>query len=166
MLALRDIGNNSYGVFGKDDKIEYLGSTRQDAYNVYLEFLKYVDGNIAKLIFGQDVVTNNTGQVVGEVGENVSNMYGDTDAKMIARIVNSKLIPLMENLGMSFEGHCFEWDNDEKLTMTERKDIDASIVKDMGKRLTDEYVEQTYGVLLDETPEEDVDKAVEKTYAK
>jgi len=152
LKAMRDLGNNAYGVFSEGDKVEYIGSQRTDAYKVYEQFLKYTDEQIAKVIFGQDVVTNNTGRVVGEVGENVSNMYGDTDAKFIARLVNGKLIPFMENLGVNFDGHIFEWDTDEKLTMIEKADRDLKISQ-MGKVFTDEYIEETYGVMLDETPD-------------
>ncbi len=96
MKALRDLGSNSYGVFNETDKIEYIGSARTDAYKVYQEFLKDANAEISKVIFGQDVVSNNTGRVVGTTGENVSNMYGDTDARDIEEWVNDKLIPFVE----------------------------------------------------------------------
>lgn len=162
LRAMRDLGNNAYGVFSDGDEVEYIGSQRTDAYKVYLEFLNYVDSQIAKIIQGQDVVSNNTGHVIGEVGENVANMYGDTDAKFIEYLVNHRLIPFMENLGFNFEGHVFEWDNDEKLTMTERAEIDSKIASQMGKNLDEKYIEKTYGVQLGETT--DPAEAIKKTY--
>lgn len=152
MRALRDLGSNAYGVFSGSnrDRIEYLGTARTDAYKVYHELCKYIDEQTAKEVFGQDVVSNNTGRVVGTVGENVANMYGDADANEIAFLVNTQLIPMMENLGFSFDGHTFMWDTTEKLPLTERAAVDASISRDMNKVIDDKYILDTYGVQVSE----------------
>lgn len=149
--AIRDIGSNAYGVFTERDKIEYLGTTRTDAYKVYHEFVKYVDEQVAKLVFGQDVVSNNTGRVVGSVGENVSNMYGDNDAKMIRNLVNGELFPMMQQLGFAgFAGHYFDWDTTEKLSLKDRAEVDLKISQ-MGKTHSDEYINNTYGTDVEQT---------------
>jgi len=90
ITMLRDMGSNGYAVIDEEDMIDYVGVNRQDAYKVYESFLEYIDARIAKLIFGQDVVTNNTGRVVGKVGEEISNLYGDADAKYIQWMVNTE----------------------------------------------------------------------------
>lgn len=154
--ALRDIGSNAYGVFMEGDRVEYLGTQRQDAYKVYLEFCQYVDSQVAKLIFGQDVVSNNTGRVVGTVGENVANMYGDADAAFIKSLVNKKLIPLMENLGFSFGGNVFDWDNTERLGLEARSVVDKAI-SDMGFQHSDEYINNTYGTEVEKKEEPEMD---------
>lgn len=155
LRALRDIGTNAYGVFGSRDEIEYLGTQRTDAYKVYHELVKYIDEQVAKLVFGQDVVSNNTGRVVGTVGENVANMYGDSDAAMIKNMVNGELFPLMAQLGFSgFDGHYFDWDTTEKLSLMDRAEVDYKISQ-MGKQHSDEYINSTYGteVTQKEEPE-------------
>jgi phage gp29-like protein len=170
--ALRDLGSNAYAVFTPQDEIEYLGTQRTDAYRVYHELVKYIDEQISKLIWGQDVVSNNTGKVVGAVGENVANMYGNSDSKFIATMINKRLIPLMENLGFSFGGKKFKWDTTEKLTLAERAAIDGSIARDMGKEHSDQYINDTYGteVTTKEVPEPNapikVDKKVKAMYGK
>lgn len=148
MRAMRDLGSNAYGVFSgaSRDKVEYLGTTRTDAYKVYHEMCKYIDEQTAKEVFGQDVVSNNTGRVVGTVGENVANMYGDSDANEVAYLVNTQLIPLMENLGFLFNGHTFMWDTTEKLPLTERSTVDGTIARDMGMDIDEKYILDTYGV--------------------
>lgn len=143
--ALRDIGSNAYGVFAERDKIEYLGTQRTDAFRVYHEFAKYIDEQVAKRIFGQDVVTNNTGRVVGTVGENIANMYGDNDARFIKSLVNTRLFPLMKNLGFNaWDGHYFKWDTTEKLSLKDRAEVDYKISQ-MGKEHSDDYINNTYG---------------------
>ncbi len=154
--AIRDIGSNAYGVFTNRDKVEYLGTQRTDAYKVYHELVKYIDEQTAKLVFGQDVVSNNTGKVVGSVGENIANMYGDNDARFIKSLVNTRLFPLMANLGFTgFQGHYFKWDTTEKLSLIDRAVVDSQIARDMGKEHSDEYINSTYGtdVTKKEEPE-------------
>jgi len=161
--ALRDMGSNAYGVFTSNDKIEYLGTQRTDAYKVYHEMVKEINSSVAKLIFGQDVVSNNTGKVVGSVGENIANMYGDNDAKFIKTLVNSRLIPMMIGLGFSkLNGHKFKWDTTEKLGLIDRATIDAQIARDMGKEHSDEYINKTYGTDVKAKPEPDMTPAIVK----
>lgn len=142
--AIRDMGSNAYGVFTETDKIEYLGTQRVDAFNVYNELIKYTDAQTSKLVFGQDVVSNETGKLKGTVGENIANMYGDNDARFIAGLVNSKLKPLMENLGFDFQGCYFKWDSTEKLKLVDRADVDLKISQ-MGMQQDPAYINQTYG---------------------
>lgn len=144
--AIKNLGTNAYGVFTKNDEIEFMGTQRTDAYKVYNEFVKYVDEKIAKRIWGQDVVNNNTGRVVGTVGENVANMYGDNDAKFVANLVNERLFPLMQQLGYNWGSAFFEWDTTEKLSLKDKAAIDASIARDMGMDIDEKYITDTYGV--------------------
>lgn len=145
--ALQDLASRGIGVFNQDDEIEFKGTTRTDAYKVYMELASYVDSQLAKLIFGQDVVSNNTGQVVGKVGEGISNLYGDTDAKFIQRNVNDLLIPLMIRQGWKLEGAVFEWDSTEAMSLKDKSDIDLKISQ-MGQTIDPEYISDTYGTDL------------------
>jgi hypothetical protein len=147
--AIQNIGTNAYGVFTTRDKVEFLGTARSDAFGVYKEFLHYIDEQIAKLIFGQDVVSNNTGRVVGSVGENVANMYGDSDAMFIKHLVNRRLMPFMENLGFAWQGLEFQWDTSEKLTLIDRATVDLQI-KNMGFEHSKDYINRTYGTEVEE----------------
>jgi len=145
ITAIKNLGTNAYGVFTKNDKVEFMGTTRTDAYKVYLELNNYIDEQVAKRIWGQDVVTNNTGRVVGETGENVANMYGDNDAKFIKHLVNTRLFPFMENLGFNWEGCEFDWDTTEKVPLKDKADIDSKIAA-MGFEIDPKYITDTYGV--------------------
>lgn len=143
--AIKNLGSNAYGVFTQNDRVEFAGTSRTDAYQVYRAMCDYIDASEAKVIWGQDVVTNNTGRVVGEVGENVADMYGSNDAKFIKYLVNKRLIPFMENLGVNFQGCEFDWDNSEKIAMIDRATIDKQIA-DMGFEIDEKYITDTYGV--------------------
>ena len=141
--AIRDMGSNSYGVFGLEDQIDYVGTSRTDAYQVYDALIKRLDADVSKLIFGQDVVSNETGKLKGTVGENIANMYGDNDARFIVGIVNRKLKPIMENLGFDWKGLYFKYDSTEKLKLVDRADVDLKISQ-MGFTINPDYIKNTY----------------------
>lgn len=146
LATIRDIGSNGYGVIDKDDDIDYKGTTKQDAFRVYENLCRYIDSSMSKAIFGQDVISNNTGQVIGKTGENVSNMYGANDALFIQNFVNDQLIPLMIRNGVTgLTGKRYKWDSTEKLSMESRSTIDLRISQ-MGKQIDDKYIKDTYGV--------------------
>lgn len=152
--ALRDLGANSYGVFQPQDEVEFTGTRKTDAYKVYHEMVVYIDEQVSKITNGQDVVNNNTGKVVGTVGENIANMYGLADSKYFASIVNQRLFPLMGNLGCTlFDGYRFVWDLSEKLPLAERAKIDK-LIADMGFDHAEEYINSTYGTEVSKKPPE------------
>lgn len=166
LQAMRDLGSNSYGVFNESDKVEYIGSQRTDAFRVYHEMIKYIDEQVSKLVFGQDVISNNTGQVVGKVGENVANMYGDADGVFIERLVNGHLFELMKGFGVNLNGVTFQWDTTEKVGLKDRSEIDLRISQ-IGYKPTMEYIRNTYGTEVEEAEEdnpEEVKKAIRSLY--
>ena len=113
---------------------------------MYAEFLFYSDEAIAKLIFGQDVITNNTGRVVGKIGENVSNMYGDTDTKFVQWLVNTELMPFIEEKSeIDFKDAQFEYDTTEYVRLYERSKIDKVFI-DGGWAPSEDYIRKTYGM--------------------
>lgn len=151
--TLKTMGSSGYGIIDKEDEIDHFGTARTDAFKVYKELIQTVDSNISKLIFGQDVVSNNTGHVIGEVGENIANLYGDSDAKFVSRIINDIVLPKLIALGFTeFNGLRFKWDTTEKLTMTEQAAIDLQISQ-MGYKPAKKFLEDKYNIQLEELPE-------------
>lgn len=163
--ALKNLGSNGIGVFSEDDDIEFKGTARNDAYKVYHEYIKHIDSQVSKIIFGQDVVSNNTGQVVGTVGENVAKMYGNADAVFMQTIVNEKLLPFLTRIGFAnFSGYSFEWETAEEMTKSERAEIDLKISQ-MGMMPSKEYLENTYGIELEEVANDiEVAKEIKNLY--
>lgn len=165
--SIRDMGSNSYGVFQLDDVIEYAGTSRTDAYEVYDKLIERLDADVSKLVFGQDVVSNETGKLKGTVGENIANMYGDNDARFTTGLVNKKLKPLMENLGFDWKGLHFKYDTTEKLKLIDRADVDLKISQ-MGFTIDPEYIKNTYDTdvepKIEPTTEPPMDKQLKNLY--
>lgn len=161
LTALKNIGSNGVGVFSPDDEITFAGTSRSDAYKVYNELIRYADEQISKIIFGQDVVSNNTGQVVGKTGENIAKLYGNADAIDIKSIVNDDLLPFLTRIGAAnFEGFTFDFVEKEELTMLERSEIDLKISQ-MGKQHSDEYINETYKTEVEQSQDDSVEVAKE-----
>jgi phage gp29-like protein len=150
--AIKMMGSAGYGVIDSEDELNFLGTPRTDAYQVYDKLIQYIDTQISKRIFGQDVVTNNTGRIVGTVGENVSNLYGTSDAKFVARVINDHCLEKFTNLKIgAFKGMRFEWDVSEKLSLVDNAAVDLQISQ-MGFNIDPEYIEEKYGTVLADEP--------------
>jgi hypothetical protein len=73
-------------------------------------------------------------------------MYGDTDTKFVQWIVNTQLMPFMEQKsGISFRGAQFEYDTTEYVRLYERSKVDK-VWLDAGYQPDEEYIRKTYGM--------------------
>lgn len=171
--ALKKLGSGGYGIFDPEDSIEFIGTSRTDAYQVYAELNEYVDKNVSKIVFGQDVISDMTGVTRGTAAENVADMYGNRDAKFLKGIINEELFPKLIRMGVSgLEGKYFDWDVDDSLTLTEQSEIDLKISQ-MGKTIDDDYLTEKYGTVLGEAPQlvspaspEQIANSLKKLYGK
>lgn len=145
---LKKLGSGGFGVIDPDDEIMFAGTSRTDAYRVYKELNEYVDKNVSKVIFGQDVIADMTGKTRGTAAENVADMYGNRDAKWLKGLINEVIFPKLSSMGVSgLENKFFDWDQDESMTLTEQVDIDLKISQ-MGKTIDDEYLNEKYGTVF------------------
>lgn len=158
--TLKMMGPSGFGIIDPEDEIIFAGTSRTDAFRVYQELINTIDATTSKVIFGQDVISNNTGQVVGEVGENVSNLYGDSDATFLERFINDTVFPKLIELGMAgLVGKRFKWDTSEKLTLAEQVEIDLKISQ-IGYKPAKAWLEEKYNIKLEEPePEPTADPA-------
>lgn len=152
---LKRLGGGGFGVMDKEDEVIFAGTSRTDAYQVYKELNEYVDKNISKIIFGQDVISDMTGVTRGLAAENVADMYGDHDAKFVKGIVNNELIPKLISMGLPLQGKSFDWDTQETMSLTEQSEIDLRISQ-MGKNIDEEYLTEKYGTVLGEVKEQKI----------
>ncbi len=166
--TLRSIGSNRMGVLDKEDEYTTVGAKNTDAFNVFKEMMKYQDEGIAKIIFGQDVISNNTGQVVGNVGENVANDFSMADAKFLEYTVNNKLFPLMTRAGY-LDLSDFEFRYDDKMSlreMKERAEVDEAVTR-MGFTHDVDQINERYGVNVETrmtAPLQTVEARLKKLY--
>lgn len=170
LKMLKNLGSGGFGVMDTDDSIEFAGTSRTDAYKVYLELNEYVDKNVSKIVFGQDVVSDMTGKTRGTAAENITNMYGDHDAKFLKGIVNNELIPKLISMGVQgLEGKTFDWVVDNNIDVKDQADIDLKISQ-MGKSIDSDYLTEKYGTVITDEPKpvspEQIANQLKKLYGK
>lgn len=147
LQTMKTIAGNGYGIIDPEDSLEYISQGFTDSWQVYNNLIAYCDSQISKLVFGQDVISNNTGHVIGKVGENVSNLYGDSDAKFVANIINSQCLEKWTKLGLAnFTGYYFKYDTSEKVDLVDQIDIAVKASQATGKLLDVKYAEETFGL--------------------
>jgi Protein of unknown function (DUF935) len=158
LQTMKTIGANGYGIIDPEDSLEYITQGFTDSWQVYNNLITYCDSQVSKLIFGQDVISNNTGHVIGKVGENISNLYGETDAKYIASVLTNECFTKWTALGLGdFTGCRFVWDTSEKVDLVNQMDIALKATQATGKLLDVEFAEEQFGL---EFSEEDLNTAV------
>lgn len=151
---MKKMVGGSIGVFDTDDSFEFISTGASDAYQVFHNLIDYVDGQVSKIIFGQDVLSDMTGQTRGTAAENIADMYGEADAKLIKYLVNTQLKSKLNQLGLISTDYKFDWAERESIGLKEKAEIDKMITE-MGFQHNSEYINDTYGVNVEqkETPE-------------
>lgn len=147
LSSLKKFATSRLAVIDTDEEIDTVGSTKVDAHKVFEMLARYVDESISKEIFGQDVVSNNTGQVVGNVGENVANDYADSDSEFLASVINEDLLPMMTRAGyLDLSKYEFRYiDKQSTRELKDRAEVDESISR-MGFQHDPDVINERYGV--------------------
>lgn len=143
--TLRYMGSAAYGVFQEGEAIEFIETSRGDAYNVYNELIELCNSELSKLILGQTGTTDEksfTGSA--QVHERVADTILEADKRYLADIVNSQLIPKLILHGYPLDGYRFEWDRREQLSLTEQWNIDSGLLGHY--EIPEEYIRERYSV--------------------
>ena len=159
---LSNMGSNTWGVFNKEDEIEFIDTMKSGTGETVFERLaNYCDEQIAKAVLGQTMTSSDgSSRSQAEVHERIASIYILSDQKEIEFVVNGELIPRMIQIGQGGEyaklqDHEFQFFYEENVSLKERSEIDSNIVSKMGKKLSNEYIEKTYNVELSDEIEED-----------
>lgn len=149
---LEEMGSAPYGVFPIGTEVEIKENSKGDAFNVFFKKLETLDKELSKLIIHQTMTTENGGsKAQGSVHENTLAELVYADEKKILAILNDRLLPAMRAQGYNIpEGYQFK--------VSQTKDPSAQILIDKelmnnGYKLKKEYIEETYGVELDDAPD-------------
>lgn len=141
---LKNMGVAAWGRFDTSDIIELIESNKSDAYMVFDMMIERCNSEIAKLILGQTGTTAEKSFVgSAEVHERILQQYGENDEHFIENVLNYQLIPMLEGLGIKFNGAKIETEEDDELGLVERSKIDLELLKYY--EIDPEYIEKTYG---------------------
>jgi len=146
---LKNMGQSSWGRFDPDDMIELLEANKTDAHSVFSELIKTCNDEISKIIIGQTSTTSEKSFVgSANVHERILGSYGENDEYFIENVLNNQLVPMLENLGIKFNGAYIETKQDDELSLIDRSKIDLELLKTYN--IPTDYIEETYGTPVEE----------------
>ena len=147
---VRDMGSAAWGVFDKDDTIDFVqvGQTG-DATKVFIEPIKLSNSEISKAFAGQ-VATFDEKSFVGsaEVQERIFNEFIITFMRNTRFIINNQLIPRMVLHRMLPFGFKFKWKAEEILSIIDKSKIITDLTK-VGYGFSPETVTEETGLKVE-----------------
>lgn len=116
---LQQMGSAAYAVLQTGETVEFIESTKGDAYNVYDKLVDRCNSELSKLILGQtltaDVGKSGT-RAQGEVHERIADVIHKADILLIEHVVNDQLIPLLIKHGYALQNTFFEFVIKQEIT--------------------------------------------------
>lgn len=109
---LENMGSSAFGVFNMDDKIEIIGDSKSDAFNVFDKMIDRTNSEISKIILSSTMtVDNGSSRSQSEIHAETTGARERMNEKMLEFWVNDVLIPFLiqkhsfplQNLRFSFE---------------------------------------------------------------
>ena len=127
---LEKMGSAAWGVFDKDDVIEFIESKRGDATKTFIQPIKLSNEEISKAFAGQ-VATFDEKSFVGsaEVQERIFNELIIAFMRNAGFIINNQLIPRMVKHRMIPFGVGYKWKAEELLSINDRSKIITDLTK-------------------------------------
>lgn len=140
------MGAMSWGVFPEGTEVEFLETTRGDAFNVYDKRINRANSEMSKGILNQTMTIDSgsslsQSQVHLEIFENVV----EKDADFLRDVINDKLIPLMIKHGFAVENYRFDWDDAVDYTPQEMQNIEQMLIN-AGFEIKPEYFIDKYNI--------------------
>ena len=109
---LVEAGASQTAVMPLDTELEFIESTRGDAYNVYNQRIDRANSELSKLIIGQTMtIEDGSSLSQSQTHLQVFQNLVEDDADMLRDIVNNQLIPRMVAHGFPLKGFRFDWDD-------------------------------------------------------
>ena len=109
---LAALGFAGSAVLPLDTELEFVESSRGDAYNVYNERVDRANSELSKLIIGQTMtIEDGSSLSQSQTHLQVFQNLVDADADMLRDVVNNQLLPRMVRHGFPVNNLRFDWDD-------------------------------------------------------
>lgn len=151
---LQNMGPAAYGILPKTVDLEVVPSQQTDSFNVFNEKRKAVNEEIAIGLNGQTMTTlQGSSRSQAEVHGKTQDEITADDLQDVLDYLNDELIQILRNLGYDIpEAYYFDLMARTNIPVEDKSKIDQILLQ-AGYRLDQEYIEETYNVVLDkETP--------------
>lgn len=112
MDMLNKAGSSLSMVASTETEIEFVESSRGDAYNVYDKRIDRANSELSKLVIGQTMtIEDGSSLSQSQTHLTVFENLVESDRDMLRDIVNNQLLPRMVKHGFPVKGLRFEWDD-------------------------------------------------------
>lgn len=146
--ALQNMGAAFWSLFPEGTDIEIKESSRGDAYNVYDKRVDRCNSELSKAILMQTMTIDSGSSLSqSEVHLEIFERVTESDAAMVANVVNGRLLPLMLLHGFPVKGLRFQWNNAASYTPAEQREIERLLLEYYN--IPAEYFTDKYGVAID-----------------
>lgn len=109
--AMETFGAKAWAVVTDGTEIEFVESSRTDAYNVYDRRVDRADRELSKLVIGQTMtIEDGSSLSQSQTHLEVFRTIVESDCDMLRDVINTQLLPRMKAHGFNVEGLSFEWD--------------------------------------------------------
>lgn len=148
---LEEMGSAPYGVFPIGTEVDIKENSKTDSFNVFFQKIKALDAELSKLVLHQTMTTENgSSKAQGSVHENTLEEAIYADEKKQLAFLNNHLVPAMRLLG-------YKIPDKAKIAVEKTTDPNDQIKIDgvllgAGYILTQDYIEETYGVEVESMP--------------
>ncbi|MRJ11494.1 DUF935 family protein [Ornithobacterium rhinotracheale] len=148
---LEEMGSAPYGVFPIGTEVDIKENSKSDAFQVFYRKIETLDKELSKLVLHQTMTTENgSSRAQGGVHENTLKEVIYADNKKMLAFLNNKLIPAMQNLGYAIPENA-KIQIEQVADPKEQIEIDGILLGN-GYILKQDYIEQTYGVEIEQMP--------------
>jgi hypothetical protein len=148
---IKELSTSSSAVINLQDNVEFIESKNGDAYNVYIELIKFCNEEIAKLILGGTMIMDNgSSRSQSEVHQSELQKLIRADINELQWWINNKLNERFRMLGFIKEGDdniTIDFETGEKLQIIDRMKMDMHLISN-GYTLDQDYIEDTYSTKI------------------
>lgn len=149
---LLNLGQASVGTFPVGTDIKFQEANRQDAYQVYMQFMQANSNEISKILVGSTMLSDQgTNRAQTEVHErSLDNRIAQADKRKSQFIIQDQLFPLMKLQGYNVgDDDIFEWKTAEQETsLTELWTITSGLINN-GYEVQQEWISQTFNIPIE-----------------
>ncbi|WP_066836447.1 phage portal protein family protein [Rufibacter ruber] len=143
---LDNAGAAGWMVVDETELVEFIETTKGNG-EVFQTILTYIDNQIAKVIQGQTMTSNNgSSKAQATVHEGVAEDYAEADQRKMEFIVNDLLIPKLIKHGYPLKGLTFQFDTSVKTSLTEKFTWVKELLNTGKYEIPEDYIIKEFGI--------------------
>jgi hypothetical protein len=144
--ALASMGSEFWAMFPEGTSIDFVETSRGDAFNVYDKRIDRANSEISKAILVQTMtIDSGSSYSQSEVHLTVLRNLVESYADLIRDCVNNQLLPFMLMHGFPVENLRFEWDNSVEYTPEQIRQIEQMLLS-FGYEIDSNYFTEKYNI--------------------